>query len=834
MARWKRNPLAAARHQLVGYARGWRIPPIRRMAVNAAQLWVCCTLLLAAGLFVALQMAFKGGAVHRDMMRLVGRRLPPAGAAALALALLLWPLALPSGVLWLALYWSMLLWGYSTRSERVVLAMIWLTAGVVPVLLARAERQLLVELSPPTRAIDQITNGRLSGSLFTELGVMRSQLPESFAARHLLADLHRRLGQWEIARPLYAEVVEGEPQNASAILGLGAYYFRKGDFGKAIELYRQAAALEGARAAAYFNLSLAYSESYLFNESRLALSQARDVDESQVGGWIQQTPPERIVTPDGGFARAEEIRRQLADEARRRSGSRELLRGWLSLPVAAVVALGAVSLHLARRKSGYSPPPPSDGASGGGHWWRWLVPGWSAAARRSGCAGVFAAPGGLGAPPLSPGARRPHPDPVGLRSRRRHGLDRGCGRSHRHSGAARAARLAAAEGLRIMALEGSLEIFSLPEILQMIALQRKTGILTVQGEADIVAVSFLNGDVVAADALNQTLEESLGEALAARGQVRREDVAALTLEQQSGAGRMLDLLVKRGLVERDRLLESLQDQTRKLLISLLRWREGDFKFYGGEEVSYEEGFEPIRVDELLMRAVEEGAIEHQPDLTEVTRFPLTPVPLPPSVAVAPAHTEKPEPAPRAQSEELTPAAPPPPPRPRLVPLASGRRATVAQAPAAASALPAWPGHALAGVLAAALFTVLIGSPRFLALPYPWQAAARDNLERAQRAALYAKIDRAARTFFLLEGRYVDDLERLAEMRLLSRRDLIDPGAHPLAYSTTGLAYTVEPVAAGAPVEGLGAHEAITGDFLLDPEFLQTPARAEAQPLVLLD
>jgi tetratricopeptide (TPR) repeat protein len=384
VSRWKGLHLLAARQHLMGYARGWRLPPVRRMAVHGTLVWTCCALLLASGLFVGVLMAFKGGALHRDLARLVGRRLPPGGASAVALVLLLWPLALPSGVLWLALYWSVLLWGYSTHSERLALALVWLIAGTVPMLVARAQRQLVVELSPPGRVIDQITHGRMSGSLFTELGVLRTQLPDSLAARQLLADLHRRLGQWEIARPLYAEVVEAEPQNAPAILGLGAYYFRKGDFGKAIDLYRQATAAEGAKAAAYFNLSLAFSESYLFNESRLVLAQARAHDDRRVGEWIQHAPPDRVVTPDGGFARAAEIRGQLAAEARRRGGSRQLLRGWLSLPVAAVFALGAVTLHLARRRSGYSAPPPVSEASGPRRWLRALLPGWAAAAEGRG------------------------------------------------------------------------------------------------------------------------------------------------------------------------------------------------------------------------------------------------------------------------------------------------------------------------------------------------------------------------------------------------------------------------------------------------------------------
>ena len=73
-----------------------------------------------------------------------------------------------------------------------------------------------------------------------------------------------------------------------------------------------------------------------------------------------------------------------------------------------------------------------------------------------------------------------------------------------------------------MALEGDLSIFRLPDILQVIAQQQKTGILTVQGESDILAVSFHQGKVVAADALNQSFEEMLGEVLASQGVISPE------------------------------------------------------------------------------------------------------------------------------------------------------------------------------------------------------------------------------------------------------------------------------------------------------------------------
>ena len=52
----------------------------------------------------------------------------------------------------------------------------------------------------------------------------------------------------------------------------------------------------------------------------------------------------------------------------------------------------------------------------------------------------------------------------------------------------------------------------------------------------------------------------------------------------------------------------------------------------------------------------------------------------------------------------------------------------------------------------------------------------------QRAALYLKIDRAAKTWFLLKGSFPDSLEDLVKAALLSPADLKDPEGHPLELS----------------------------------------------------
>ena len=64
-----------------------------------------------------------------------------------------------------------------------------------------------------------------------------------------------------------------------------------------------------------------------------------------------------------------------------------------------------------------------------------------------------------------------------------------------------------------MGLEGTLQAFSVAEILQMLALQKKTGVLTIEGREDSVTVSFLGGQIVSANSTARGLEELAGNLL---------------------------------------------------------------------------------------------------------------------------------------------------------------------------------------------------------------------------------------------------------------------------------------------------------------------------------
>ncbi|HYN21612.1 MAG TPA: DUF4388 domain-containing protein, partial [Thermoanaerobaculia bacterium] len=371
------------------------------------------------------------------------------------------------------------------------------------------------------------------------------------------------------------------------------------------------------------------------------------------------------------------------------------------------------------------------------------------------------------------------------------------------------------------------------------------GILTVQGQQDIIAVSFLKGQIVTVDSLNQTQEEGLSQILIREGLLTQAQFSRASAEHQNAGMRLLDLLVERNYVQRDALLRALRLHASRLLSDLLRWDKGEFKFYTGDEVPYEDGFVPLTVEEVLGST---GTMPRRaPGLTAVP--PPGPRPVAGPVSGSPAsganasparpglrvvRRDGPIPADR-QALSAIPALTTPAARPEEPQTVTGQfRKMKVEAPAEERRRPLLM-KLLAALLAVLSLSVFFLSPGAAVIPFPWQGEEREALAREQRAALYLKIDRAAKTWFLLSGRFPERLSQLVEAGFLSPQDLRDPQGRPLQYSATEESYTLQPqLAESRPQAGAEATEAITGNFLLDPEFLTLPDESTAPPLVLLD
>jgi tetratricopeptide (TPR) repeat protein len=358
--RLRGSHMTALGWDLKGLARTLASRDYRRLQSLNAVLWLLLSLVLAAVLFIALEMATHGGGLVRDAVRFADRLAPRWLAYLLAIVGLLWPLLLPYGTVWLLLYWSVLLWGYGTFSERTSLIAIWVLLALSPFVLEQCNRRAAVELAPPVTAIEHLRDHRLYGGMFVDLGVLRTLQPESVPVRHLLGDVHRLLGQWNLAQSDYRAVLRAEPDRASILVNLGAYSFLQGDYSKAIELFQQAVVIDPGNAAALYNLSQAYNEGFQYSESRTMLERAAAVDEARVSQWLKRAGPDRVLAFDGGVMRGPEIRRDLRDQraaAARERGSIALSRRWVTPLFVIVLIAAAVGLHYGRRGYGYSDLP---------------------------------------------------------------------------------------------------------------------------------------------------------------------------------------------------------------------------------------------------------------------------------------------------------------------------------------------------------------------------------------------------------------------------------------------------------------------------------------------
>jgi hypothetical protein len=152
-----------------------------------------------------------------------------------------------------------------------------------------------------------------------------------------------------------------------------------------------------------------------------------------------------------------------------------------------------------------------------------------------------------------------------------------------------------------MALEGTLRDFSLADILQLISLQHKTGLLTVRSPADTVTLGFTDGMLVSAESSAQRLDTRLGTVLVKTRRLSAEALArALELQAQT-LQRLGFILLKNGFCSAQDLRDGLDIQIKRIAYGLFRWTDGDYVFEQTEHVDYDaESTTPIAVERLLM------------------------------------------------------------------------------------------------------------------------------------------------------------------------------------------------------------------------------------------
>ncbi len=133
-----------------------------------------------------------------------------------------------------------------------------------------------------------------------------------------------------------------------------------------------------------------------------------------------------------------------------------------------------------------------------------------------------------------------------------------------------------------MSLVGNLEDLGLGEILQIVSLSRKSGVLQLNSRDRDGRVIFRDGQVIRAMA--STFPENLGDLVLRNGLADMETLKqALVIQQESDDDRRIgDILVSEFGVDREAIETAVREQLEKIVYSFFGWDEGAFSFELGD------------------------------------------------------------------------------------------------------------------------------------------------------------------------------------------------------------------------------------------------------------
>jgi tetratricopeptide (TPR) repeat protein len=162
-----------------------------------------------------------------------------------------------------------------------------------------------------------------------------------------------------------------------------------------------------------------------------------------------------------------------------------------------------------------------------------------------------------------------------------------------------------------MSIEGALAELSLQDVLQLLELAHKTGVLTIRSDQlnDEAIVHFTRGAIVFAVRRRST--RRLGQLLIRAGKLTQREVdRALELQRLDPSRRLAEILLEMGSITEEELEQQLRFQMEETIYEVMPWSDGYFKFEERKELADQRLLARIRVESLLMegaRRIDEWA-----------------------------------------------------------------------------------------------------------------------------------------------------------------------------------------------------------------------------------
>jgi tetratricopeptide (TPR) repeat protein len=220
------------------------------------------------------------------------------GATVAAVAVLGLPLWLSFGPLWLFLYWSILVAIYAESRERLVMWTALAAVGFIGPAFQKIADENLVARSPLVSAAIDLNEKREEGGSVDLLRRASRIFPDDSDVWYLLGRFAQRRDDSDEASADYARSLKNDPGNFRTMIAMGNIHFWQGDLTEAVTDYRNSLQVRPNSALAYYNLSVAQGDSYLFDQQKESLANARRFSPRDVDRWIESPALARVLSLD--------------------------------------------------------------------------------------------------------------------------------------------------------------------------------------------------------------------------------------------------------------------------------------------------------------------------------------------------------------------------------------------------------------------------------------------------------------------------------------------------------------------------------------------------------
>jgi len=145
-------------------------------------------------------------------------------------------------------------------------------------------------------------------------------------------------------------------------------------------------------------------------------------------------------------------------------------------------------------------------------------------------------------------------------------------------------------------LEGTINEFSVADVLQLICQQQKTGVLVVEHKGQKDAIHIEEGRIVSAG----PAKYRLGEILIRAHKLNPEDLQRALYKQEENYELLGEILVKQGSITPESLEQAINNQIYETLYDVFQWKEGTYQFNPQQNHRPSSTFKPMNFQSVLL------------------------------------------------------------------------------------------------------------------------------------------------------------------------------------------------------------------------------------------